>query len=95
MLSAEELKGEGGVSHDGAALLSYRLVDYSGALDVAGLSFADSEDLSDALDAVYVARRCVLRLSACEGFLYRPVDDLCELCYGQVDESSVWMYHDV
>ena len=95
MPCTEELKSEGCVGHDGATLLPYCLADDSGALDVASLSFADSEDLSDALDAVYVARRCVLRLSACEGFLYRPVDDLCELCYGQVDESSVWMNHDV
>ena len=95
MCFSEELEGHVGVCDDRAPLLSDRFVDHSGTLDVAGLSFAYSEDLSDALDAVYVARRCVLRLSACEGVLYRLVDDLCELCYSQVDESSVWMNHDV
>ena len=94
MSFSEELEGEGCVGHDGATLLPYRLVDDSGALDVASLSFADSEDLGDALDAVYVARRCVLRLSACEGFLYRLVDDLCELCYREVDDTSVLIDHD-
>lgn len=93
MPCTEELKGEGCVGHDSATLLPYRLVDDSGALDVASLSFADSEDLGDALDAVYVARCVVLWLSACEGFLYGFVDYLCELCYGEVDDSGVLIYH--
>ena len=93
MLRPEELEGHVGVCDDRASLLSDSFVDYAGALNVAGLSFAYSEDLGDALDAVYVARRVVLWLSAAEGFLYGFVDYLCELCYGEVDDSGVLMYH--
>lgn len=93
MPCTEELKGEGCVGHDGATLLSDRFVDHSGTLNVAGLSFAYSEDLGDALDAVYVARCVVLWLSAAEGFLYGLVDNLCELSYGEVDDSGVLIYH--
>ena len=83
-----------GVCNDRASLLSDRFVDHSGTLDVACLSFAYSEDVGDALDAMYIARGVVLGcLSACEGFLYGFVDYLCELCYGEVDDSGVLMYH--
>ena len=90
---AKELEGEGGVGDYGAALLLDCLADHSGALDVAGLSFADSEDVGDALDAVYVSRRAVVLLaSSGEGFLYGLVDYLCELCYGEVNDSGVWIH---
>lgn len=93
MLS-EELEGHVGVCDDRASLLSDRFVNHSGTLDVAGLSFAYSEDGCDALDAVYEARRVVCWLAAAaEGVLYRFVDDLRELCYGEVDESCVLSDH--
>ena len=56
----EELEGEVHICDDGAALLSYRLVDYARALDVSGLSFAYAEDAGDALDAMYESRCIVL-----------------------------------
>ena len=94
MLCSEELEGHVGVCDDRASLLSDRFVDHSGTLDVAGLSFAYSEDGRDALDAVYEARRVVCCLvAAAEGFLYGLVDNLCELCHGEVDDSGVLMYH--
>lgn len=94
MLCSEELEGHVGVCDDRASLLSDRFVDHSGTLDVAGLSFAYSEDGCDALDAVYEARRVVCWLvAAAEGFLYGLVDNLCELSYGEVDDSGVLMYH--
>lgn len=93
MSFSEELEGKVRVCDDRASLLSDGFVDYAGALNVAGLSFAYSEDLGDALDAVYVARCVVLWLSAAEGFLYGLVDYLCELSYGEVDDSGVLMYH--
>ena len=94
MCLSEELEGHVGVCDDRASLLSDRFVDHSGALDIAGLSFAYSEDLGDALDAVYVARRVVCWLVvAAEGFLYGLVDNLCELCHGEVNDSGVLMYH--
>ena len=94
MLCSEELKGHVGVCNDRASLLSDRFVNHSGTLDVAGLSFAYSEDGCDALDAVYEARHVVCWLAAAaEGFLYGLVDYLCELSYGEVDDSGVLMYH--
>ena len=94
MLCSEELEGHVGVCDDRASLLSDRFVDHSGTLDVAGLSFAYSEDGCDALDAVYEARRVVCWLAAAaEGFLYGLVDNLCELSYGEVDDSGVLIYH--
>ena len=83
-----------GVGYYCAPLLSDRLVDYSEALDVARLSFADSEYLGDAFDAVNVSRRVVCWLvAAAEGFLYGLVDNLCELSYGEVDDPCVLIYH--
>lgn len=94
MFCSEELEGHVGVGDDRASLLSDRFVDHSGTLDVAGLSFAYSEDGCDALDAVYKARRVVCWLAAAaEGFLYGLVDNLCELSYGEVDDSGVLIYH--
>ena len=94
MLCSEELEGHVGVCDDRASLLSDRFVDHSGTLDVAGLSFAYSEDGCDALDAVYEARRVVCWLAAAaEGFLYGLVDNLCELSYGEVDDSGVLSDH--
>ena len=94
MFCSEELEGHVGVCDDRASLLSDRFVDHSGTLDVAGLSFAYSEDGCDALDAVYEARRVVCWLAAAaEGFLYGLVDNLCELCYGEVNDSGVLIYH--
>ena len=58
-----ELEGHVGVGDDRASLLSNRFVDHSGTLDVAGLSFAYSEDGCDAFDAVYEARRVVCWLA--------------------------------
>lgn len=90
----EEFEGHVGVCDDRAALLLYCLVDYARALDVSGLSFAYAEDAGDALDSVYESRRVVLcLLAASEGFLYGLVDYLRELCYGEVDDPCVLMYH--
>ena len=94
MLCPEELEGHVSVCNDRASLLSDRFVNHSGTLDVAGLSFAYSEDGCDALDAVYEARHVVCWLAAAaEGFRYGLVDNLCELSYGEVDDSGVLMYH--
>ena len=94
MLCSEELEGHVGVCDDRASLLSDCFVDHSGTLDVAGLSFAYSEDGGDALDAVDEARCVVCRLAAAaEGFLYGLVDNLCKLCYGEVNDSGVLIYH--
>ena len=93
MLS-EKLEGHVGVGDDRASLLSDCLVYYAGAFDVACLSFAYSEDGGDALDAVDEARCVVCRLAAAaEGFLYGLVDNLCKLCYGEVNDSGVLIYH--
>lgn len=87
---AKELEGEGGVGDYGAALLLDCLADHSGALDVAGLSFADSEDVSDALDAIDEAGLCLIAiLAASEGFLDCLVDYLRELRHGEVDDACV------
>ena len=78
MSFSKEFDGEWSVCDDRAALLSDCLADYAGTLDVACLSFAYSEDVGDALDAVYESRRVVCRLAAAaEGFLYCLVDYLC------------------
>lgn len=61
MRCSEELERHVGVGDDRASLLSDRLVDDSGALDVACLSFAYSEDVGDALDAMYIAWGVVCR----------------------------------
>ena len=91
---SEKLEGEVGVSDYRAALLLDRLADYAGALDVSGLSVRDSEDLRNALDAIYVAGLCgCVGLPSHDGFLYGLVDDLSELCHGEVDESCVLSNH--
>ena len=90
----EELEGQVGVGDDRASLLSDGLVYHAGAFDVACLSFAYAEDVGDALDAMHEARCVVCRLAAAaEGFLYGLVDNLCELSYGEVNDSGVLMYH--
>ena len=90
----EELEGQVGVGDDRASLLSDCLVYHAGAFDVACLSFAYSEDGCDALDSMHEAWGVVCRqASAAEGFLYGLVDYLCELSYGEVNDSSVLIYH--
>ena len=89
----EELDGKGDVCDDRAALLPDGLVYDAGAFDVACLAFAYAEDACDALDSVHEARSSVCRLAAAaEGFLYGLVDDLLELCYSKVDDSSVLVH---
>lgn len=91
---SEELEGHVGVGDDRASLLSDCLVYHAGAFDVACLSFAYSEDGGDALDSMHKAWGAVCWLaSAAEGFLYGLVDNLCELCYGEVNDSGVLIYH--
>ena len=90
---SEELDGEGGVCDDRAALLLDGLADDAGAFDVSCLAFAYAEDVGYALDSVHEARSAVCGLAAAaEGFLYGLVDDLLELCYGEVDDSSVLVH---
>ena len=90
----EELEGQVGVGDDRASLLSDCLAYHAGAFDVACLSFAYAEDVGDALDAMHEARCVVCRLAAAaEGFLYGLVDNLCELSYGEVNDSGVLIYH--
>ena len=92
-MPSEELQRHVGICDDRASLLSDCLADDAGALDVACLAFAYSEDVGDALDAVHVARCVVCCLAAsAEGFLYGLVDYLCELCYGEVDDTSVLVH---
>ncbi len=91
---SEELEGHVGVCDDRAPLLSDGLVYHAGAFDVACLSFAYSEDGGDALDSMHKAWGAVCWLAAAtEGVLYRLVDNLCELSYGEVDDSGVLIYH--
>ena len=92
-MSSEELQCHVSVGDDRASLLPDCLADDAGALDVASLALAYSEDVSDALDAVHVARCVVCCLAAsAEGFLYGLVDYLGELCYGEVDDSNVLIH---
>ena len=91
---SEELEGHVGVGDNRASLLSDGLVYHAGAFDVACLSFAYSEDGGDALDSMHEAWGVVCRqASAAEGFLYGLVDYLCELSYGEVNDSGVLIYH--
>ena len=91
---SEELEGHVGVGDNRASLLSDGLVYHAGAFDVACLSFAYSEDGGDALDSMHKARCAVCwQAAAAEGFLYGLVDNLCELCYGEVNDSGVLIYH--
>ena len=91
---SEELEGHVGVGYDRASLLSDGLVYHAGAFDVACLSFAYSEDSGDALDSMHKPRCAVCwQAAAAEGFLYGLVDNLCELCYGEVNDSGVLIYH--
>lgn len=92
-MPSEELQRHVGVGDNRASLLPDCLADDAGALDVACLALAYSEDVSDALDAVHVARCVVCWLAAAiEGVLYSLVDYLCELCYGEVDNSNVLVH---
>ena len=92
-MPSEELQRHVGIGDDRASLLPDCLADDAGALDVACLALAYSEDVSDALDAVHVARCVVCCLAAsAEGFLYSLVDYLGELCYGEVDDTSVLVH---
>ena len=95
-MPSEELQCHVGICDDRASLLPDCLADDARALDVASLAFAHSEDVSDALDAVHVARCVVCCLAAsAEGFLYGLVDYLGELCYGEVDDASVLVHFDL
>lgn len=92
-MPSEELQCHVCIGDDRASLLPDCLADDAGALDVARLSFAHSEDVGDALDAVHVTRCVVCWLAAAiEGVLYSLVDYLCELCYGEVDDASVLVH---
>lgn len=92
-MSAEELQRHVSVGDDRASVLPDCLADDAGALDVACLAFAYSEDVSDALDTMHVARCVVCWLAAAiEGLLYSLVDYLCELSYGEVDDTGVLVH---
>lgn len=92
-MPSEELQRHVGIGDDRASLLPDCLADDAGALDVACLALAYSEDVSDALDAVHVARCVVCCLAAsAEGVLYGLVDYLGELCYGEVNDTSVLVH---
>ena len=92
-MPSEELQRHVCIGDDRASLLPDCLADDARALDVACLELAHSEDVSDALDAVHVARCVVCYLAAsAEGILYGLVDYLGELCYGEVDDASILVH---